>query len=58
MNEDPAPKSTLDLTLIQHLYHEDFEPRKLCVCFEVDPTSSLILSHFSKLSHLSDFVAT
>jgi hypothetical protein len=36
VNEELVPKSSLDLTLMQHLHDEDFEQRKMCARFEVD----------------------
>jgi hypothetical protein len=57
MNEEQFPESSLDLTLMQHPYDEDCKLQKVHTRFEVAP-SSLVLSHFSKLSHLGDFVAS
>jgi hypothetical protein len=37
MNEEPPPKSSLDLTLTQHPHDEELEPREVCVCLEVEP---------------------
>jgi hypothetical protein len=37
VNEEPAPKLSLNLTLTQHLRDEDLEPRKVHVRLEVDP---------------------
>jgi hypothetical protein len=37
VNEKPTLKSSLNLTLMQHPRDEDPEPRKVCVCLEVDP---------------------
>jgi hypothetical protein len=36
-NEEPLPESFLDLTLTQHPRDEEPEPRKVRVCFEVEP---------------------
>jgi hypothetical protein len=38
MNEDLAPKSSLDLTLTQHPRDEDLEPWNVCIHLEVDPS--------------------
>ncbi len=37
MNEEPPPKSSLDLTLTQHPHDENPEPRKMHVHLEVEP---------------------
>jgi hypothetical protein len=37
MNEKPAPKSSLDLTLMQHPRDEDPTPQEVRVCLEVNP---------------------
>ncbi len=37
VNEEPTPKSSLDLMLMQHPCDEDFELWKVCTRFEVDP---------------------
>jgi hypothetical protein len=37
MNQKLAPKSSLDLTLTQHLHDEYPAPQKVCARFEVDP---------------------
>jgi hypothetical protein len=37
VNERPAPKSSLSLTLTQHPCDEDPEPRKVHARLEVDP---------------------
>jgi hypothetical protein len=37
VNEEPPLKSSLDLTLIQHLRDEDFELQKLRAHLEVEP---------------------
>jgi hypothetical protein len=37
MNEEPAPKSSLNLTLMQHFHNEKPESRKVCTRLEVDP---------------------
>jgi hypothetical protein len=36
-NEEPPPKSSLDLTLTQHPRDEEPEPREVRVCLEVEP---------------------
>jgi hypothetical protein len=57
-NEKPAPESSLDLILTQHLRDEKPESREVRACLEVDPPSSLVLPHFFELSHLGDFVTS
>jgi hypothetical protein len=37
VNEEPPPKSSLDLTLTQHPCDEDPKPRKVCIHLEVEP---------------------
>jgi hypothetical protein len=37
VNEEPHPKSSLDLTLIQHPHDENPEPREVRPCLEVKP---------------------
>jgi hypothetical protein len=37
VNEEPPPKSYLDLTLMQHHSNENLEPRKVHVRLEVEP---------------------
>jgi hypothetical protein len=37
MNEKPALKSSLDLTLTQHPRDENLKPREVRVCLEIDP---------------------
>jgi hypothetical protein len=37
VNEKPAPKSSLDLTLTQHLYDEDLAPREVRIRLKIDP---------------------
>jgi hypothetical protein len=37
VNEEPAPESSLNLTLTQHPHDEDPEPREVCARLEVDP---------------------
>jgi hypothetical protein len=37
VNEELAPESSLDSTLMQHLHDEDPEPREVHVHLEVDP---------------------
>jgi hypothetical protein len=37
VNKEPPSKSSLDLTLMQHLRDENPEPRKVCVHLEVEP---------------------
>jgi hypothetical protein len=37
VNEKPAPKSSLDLTLTQHPYDEDPAPQKVRARLEVNP---------------------
>ncbi len=37
MNEEPPPKSSIDLTLMQHLHVEDPKPREVCPCLKVEP---------------------
>jgi hypothetical protein len=37
VNEESAPKSSLDLTLMQHPRDEDPKPREVHACLEVDP---------------------
>jgi hypothetical protein len=37
VNEELIPKSSLNLTLTQHLRDEDPEPRQVHACLEVDP---------------------
>jgi hypothetical protein len=37
MNEESAPESSLDLTLMQHPRDEDPKLREVHVCFEADP---------------------
>ncbi len=37
MNEEPAPKSSLDLTLMQHPRDEDPEAQEVCARLKVDP---------------------
>jgi len=36
-NEEPAPESSLDLTLMQHLHDEKFESQEVHAHLEVDP---------------------
>jgi hypothetical protein len=36
-NEEPPLKSSLDLTLTQHLHDEEPEPREVCVRLAVEP---------------------
>jgi len=36
-NEEPPPKSSLDLTLTQHPRDEEPEPREVRACLEVKP---------------------
>jgi hypothetical protein len=36
-NEEPPPKSSLDLTLTQHPRDEEPEPREVCARLEVEP---------------------
>jgi len=38
MNEEPLWESSLGLTLMQHLHHEDLEPREVCPHLEVKPS--------------------
>jgi hypothetical protein len=37
VNEEPAPESSLDLKLTQHLHDENPKPWKVCVHLEVNP---------------------
>ncbi len=37
MNEESAPESFLDLTLVQHLHDEHLKSREVRICFEVNP---------------------
>jgi hypothetical protein len=37
MNEEPLPKSSLDLTLMQHPCDENPEPQKVGIRLEVEP---------------------
>jgi hypothetical protein len=37
MNEEPAPKSSLDLTLTQHPHDENLAPREVHTHLEIDP---------------------
>jgi hypothetical protein len=37
VNEEPAPESSLDLTLTQHLHDENLEPQEVHVQLEADP---------------------
>jgi hypothetical protein len=36
-NEEPPSESSLDLTLTQHPYDEELEPREVCARLEVEP---------------------
>jgi hypothetical protein len=36
-NEEPPPKTSLDLTLTQHHHDEEPEPREVRACLEVEP---------------------
>jgi hypothetical protein len=37
VNEEPVPKSFLNLTLTQNPCDEDPKPREVCVSLEIDP---------------------
>jgi hypothetical protein len=37
MNEEPAPKASVNLTLTQHPRDENPKPREVCTRLEVDP---------------------
>jgi hypothetical protein len=37
VNEESAPESYLDLTLMQYFRHEDFELEEVHACLEVNP---------------------
>jgi hypothetical protein len=37
VNEEPPPKSSLDLTLTQHLRDEELKPQKVHARFEIEP---------------------
>jgi hypothetical protein len=49
VNEKPPPKSSLDLTLMQHLYDEDPESREVRFHFEVEPFKRGIIAFFQIL---------
>ncbi len=58
MNEEPTSESSLDLTLTQHPRDEDPASQEVCARLKSRSPSSLVLSHFSKLSHPGDFVTS
>ncbi len=56
-NEESTSESSLDLTLTQHPRDEEPAPWEVHSSWSRSP-SSLVLSHFSKLSHLGDFATS
>jgi hypothetical protein len=58
MNEKSPLKSSLNLTFMQHPCDENIELRELRAHFKVETPSSLVLLHFSKLSHLGDLITS
>jgi hypothetical protein len=56
MNEKLPWELSLGLTLTQHPRDENFELQEVCLHFESQTPSSLVLSNFFELSYLDYFI--